>query len=132
MMELRGVDISRTAMHLYGSPDGTGNSPLYVPAGFIAHSIQPSPTDAAVTFYYPKLGKSNRRDLVVFHVADFQLNDEGQRVRIGTLGGPGGSSPLYKHSHIEFYRGNTGLPPLSARRRPADRSSQSFLARNRT
>jgi hypothetical protein len=103
------------AMHLYGSPDGAGDSPLYVPVGFIAHSMQPSPTDAAVTFYYPKLGNLTDVTLAVFHVADFQLIDEGQRVRIGLLGGPGGSSPLYKHSHIEFYRGNTGLPPLSAR-----------------
>jgi hypothetical protein len=48
-------------------------------------------------------------------VTDFQLTDEGDRVRIGMLGGPGGSSASYKHSHIEFYRGNTGLPPVAAR-----------------
>ena len=103
------------AMHLYGSPDGTGDSPLYVPSGFITHSPQPSPTDAAVTFYYPKLGNLNEVTLAVFHVNDFQISEEGVRVRIGNLGGPGGSSQLYKHSHIEFYRGNTGLPPLAAR-----------------
>ncbi len=103
------------AMHLYGSPDGTGDSPLYVPPGFISHSSQPSPTDAAVTFYYPKLGNFTDVTLAVFHVANFQITDDGDRVRIGNLGGPGGSSPLYKHSHIEFYRGNTGLPPLAAR-----------------
>jgi hypothetical protein len=103
------------AMHLYGSPDGTGDSPLFVPAGFISHSSQPSPTDAAVTFYYPKLGNFTEVTLAVFHVSDFQITDEGDRVRIGNLGGPGGSSPLYKHSHIEFYQGNTGLPPLAAR-----------------
>jgi hypothetical protein len=103
------------AMHLYGSPDGTGDSPLYVPAGFISHSSQPSPTDAAVTFYYPKLGNFTDVTLAVFHVSDFQITDEGDRVRIGNLGGPGGSSALYKHSHIEFYQGNTGLPPLAAR-----------------
>jgi hypothetical protein len=103
------------AMHLYGSPNGTGDSPLYVPGGFVAHSSQPSPTDAVVTFYYPRLGNLTDVTLAVFHVADFQINDEGQRVRIGNLGGPGGSSPLYKHSHVEFYRGNTGLPPISVR-----------------
>jgi hypothetical protein len=103
------------AMHLYGSPDGTGDSPLYVPAGFVSHSPQPSPTDAVVTFYYPKLGNFTDVTLAVFHVNDFQISDEGDRVRIGNLGGLGGSSPLYKHSHIEFYRGNTGLPPLAAR-----------------
>lgn len=103
------------AMHLYGSADGTGDSPLYVPAGFTQHSDQPSPTDAAVTFYYPKLGNFSDVTLAVFHVADFQIQPEGNRVRIGNLGGPGGSSPQYKHSHIEVYRGNTGLPPLASR-----------------
>ena len=103
------------AMHLYGSADGTGDSPLYVPAGFTQHSGEPSPRDAAMTFYYPRLGNLTDVTLAVFHVADFQISYEGDRVRIGSIGGPGGSSPSYKHSHIEFYRGNTGLPPLSAR-----------------
>lgn len=103
------------AMHLYGRADGTGDSPLFVPPGFTTHSAQPTPTDAAVTFYYPKLGNQTDVTLAVFHVADFQLTYEGQRVRIGNLGGPGGSSPLYKHSHIEFYRGNTGLPSPAER-----------------
>lgn len=103
------------AMHLYGSPDGTGDSPLYVPQGFTQHSNEPSPTDAAVIFYYPRLGNLTDVTLAVFHVADFQLTNEGDRVRIGRLGGPGGSSASYKHSHIEFYRGNTGLPPVAAR-----------------
>jgi hypothetical protein len=38
------------AMHLYGSSDGTGDSPLFIPAGFTLHSGQPSPTDAAMIF----------------------------------------------------------------------------------
>jgi len=103
------------AMHLYGSADGTGDSSLYVPAGFTQHSGPPSPTDAAITFYYPRLGNLTDVTLAVFHVADFHLSYEGERVRIGSIGGPGGSSASYKHSHIEFYRGNTGLPSLSAR-----------------
>jgi hypothetical protein len=103
------------AMHLYGSADGTGDSPLYVPAGFTTHSAQPSPTDAVVTFYYPNLGNLLDVTLAVFHVADFQISNEGARVLIGRIGGPGGASPLYKHSHIEFYRGNSGLPSLSSR-----------------
>src|SRR5438552_5391022 len=103
------------AIHLYGSPDGRGDSPLYVPAGFTSHSSEPSPTDAAVLFYYPRLGNLTDVTLAVFHVADFQITAEGDRVRIGNIGGPGGSSPLYKHSHIEFYRGNTGLPAAAAR-----------------
>jgi len=105
------------AMHLYGSSDGTGDSPVYIPAGFTLHGDQPSPTDAAMTFYYPRLGNLTDVTLAVFHIADFQMSYEGGRVRIGNLGGPGGSSALYKHSHIEFYRGNTGLPPLAARQR---------------
>ena len=103
------------AMHLYGSADGRGDSPLYVPAGFTAHSTEPSPTDAAVLFYYPRLGNLSDVTLAVFHVADFQLTYEGDRVRIGKIGGPGGLSPIYKHSHIDFYRGNTSLPPAASR-----------------
>src|SRR6185295_13113236 len=105
------------AMHLYGTPDGRGESPLYVPAGFASHSGEPTPTDAAVTFYYPKLGNLTDVTLAVFHVADFQITSEGDRVRIGNLGGPGGSSALYKHSHIEFYKGNVGLPAAAAVRK---------------
>lgn len=103
------------AMHIYGSADGRGDSPLYVPAGFTSHSSEPSPTDAAVIFYYPRLGNLTDVTLAVFHVADFQLTPEGERVRIGNLGGLGGSSALYKHSHIEFYKGNVGLPAAAAR-----------------
>jgi hypothetical protein len=105
------------AMHLYGNYDGTNESSLYVPAGFVSHSGPPSPTDAVVTFYYPRLGNLSDVTLAVFHVADFQLSNEDGRVRIGKLGGPGGSSAFYKHTHIEFYRGNTGLPPLTVRPR---------------
>lgn len=103
------------AIHIYGTPDGTGDSPLYVPAGFTWHSSEPSPTDAAVLFYYPRLGKLTDVTLAVFHVANFQITPEGDRVRIGNLGGPGGSTALYKHSHIDFYRGKVGLPAAAAR-----------------
>lgn len=104
------------ALHIYGSADGRGDSPLYVPMGFTSHSSEPSPTDAAVLFYYPKLGNLTDVTLAVFHVADFQIVNEGDRVRIGNLGGLGGSSPLYKHSHIEFYRGNVASLPNAAAR----------------
>jgi hypothetical protein len=103
------------AMHLYGSADGRGDSFLYMPAGFTSHSNEPTPTDAAVLFYYPKLGNLTDVTVAVFHVADFQIVTEGDRVRIGKIGGPGGSSPLYKHSHIDFYKGNVGLPAAEAR-----------------
>jgi hypothetical protein len=103
------------AMHLYGSEDGTGEMELYVPMGFISNSNEPTPTDAAVTFYYPKLGNVMDVTLAVFHVADFHLSHENGRVRIGNIGGSGGSIGSYKHSHIEFYHGNTGLPAAASR-----------------
>jgi hypothetical protein len=103
------------AMHLYGSVDGTGDTELYIPGGFTTHSNEPSPTDAVMTFYYPRLGKLTDVTLAVFHVRNFQLNYEGDRVHIGSIGGPGGSIGSYRHSHLEFYRGNTGLPPLAER-----------------
>jgi hypothetical protein len=98
------------AMHLYGSVDGTVDTDVYVPNGFTSHSSGPTPTDAAVTFYYPRLGNLTDVTLVVFHVANFQLSFEDGRVRIGNTGGPGGSIACYRHSHMEFYRGDTGLP----------------------
>ncbi|HKO45593.1 MAG TPA: hypothetical protein VJU84_20120 [Pyrinomonadaceae bacterium] len=105
------------AMHLYGSPNGRGDTAIYVPAGYVSHSSQPTPTDAAVTFYYPRLGNITNVTLAVFHVANFQLSEENGRVRIGSIGGPGGSVASYKHAHLEFYRGDTGLPPASHRAR---------------
>jgi hypothetical protein len=103
------------AMHLYGSNDGTRDTDVYVPAGFVSHSTTPTPTDAAVTFYYPQLGNFTDVTLAVFHVADFQISTEGTRVRIGNIGGRGGSIGIYRHSHLEFYRGNTGLPSSASR-----------------
>jgi hypothetical protein len=105
------------AMHLYGSADGRGESTLYIPAGFTSNSSMPTPIDAAVTFYYPRLGRLTNVTLAVFHIANFQLSNEGDRVRIGNIGGPGGSVGTYRHSHIEFYSGNTGLPSAAARAR---------------
>ena len=103
------------AMHLYGSNDGTGVMGVYVPAGFTKHSSEASPTDAAVTFFYPRLGNLTNVTLAVFHVANFKMTVEGERIRIGDIGGRGGSVASYKHSHIEFYRGDTGLPGSAAR-----------------
>lgn len=105
------------AMHLYGSANGTRVTELYVPNGFTSHSSTPTLTDAAVTFYYPRLGNLTDVTLAVFHVANFQLSYEGGRVRIGNIGGPGGSIACYRHSHIEFYQGDTGLPSSASRPR---------------
>lgn len=103
------------AMHLYGSADGTGETEVYIPLGFTTHSDEPTPTDAVTTFYYPRLGTLTDVTLAVFHVKNFRLSHEGGRVHIGSIGGSGGSIASYRHSHLEFYRGNTGLPPLAAR-----------------
>ncbi len=103
------------AMHVYGSVDGTGDSELYVPSGFVSHSHTPTPTDAAVTFFYPRLGHLTNVTLAVFHVANFELSEKDGRVRIGNIGGRGGSVDCYRHSHIEFYLGDTGLPTTAAR-----------------
>lgn len=103
------------AMHLYGSDDGICDMQVYVPAGFTSHSDTPTPTDAAISFYYPRLGQLSDVTLVVFHIADFELKDEGERVRIGRIGGRGGSNNAYKHAHLEFYKGDTGLPNAAAR-----------------
>jgi hypothetical protein len=105
------------AMHLYGNVNGTGDTAIYVPAGFTSHSNVPTPTDAAITFYYPRLGNLTNVTLAVFHIADFHLSNEGGRVRIGNIGGRGGSIACYKHAHIEIYRGNVGLPSAVARPR---------------
>lgn len=118
------------AMHLYGSEDGTGEMELYVPAGFVSNSDEPTPTDAAITFYYPRLGNLADVTLAVFHIADFHLSYEGERVRIGNIGGRGGSVASYKHSHFEFYRGDTGLPPASMR--PQLRIDPAMVFRSRS
>jgi hypothetical protein len=103
------------AMHLYGSIDGRGETALFIPAGYTSHSSSPTPADAAVTFFYPRLGNLSNVTLAVFHVANFQISSQDGRIRIGTVGGRGGSYAFYKHAHIEFYRGNTGLPSAAAR-----------------
>jgi hypothetical protein len=119
--DLRGADgLTRRghlsyAMHLYGSMDGTATSGVYVPSGYVSHSKTPTPSDAAITFFYPRLGNLRNVTVAVFHIANFSISEENGRVRIGEIGGRGGSYQYYKHSHIEFYRGNVGLPPAKVR-----------------
>lgn len=126
------------AMHIYGSANGTGDTEIYVPSGFTSHSNAPTPTDAAVTFFYPRLGNLNNVTLAVFHVANFRLSYEGGRVRIGNTGGRGGSIACYRHAHLEFYRGDTGLPSSASRPRlrinPASvfETSSNIASRSRT
>jgi hypothetical protein len=116
------------AMHLYGSADGTATTAIYIPQGFVSHSKTPTPSDAAVTFFYPRLGTLRNITIAVFHIANFAITQENRRVRIGDIGGRGGSYQYYKHSHIEFYRGNVGLP--SAKLRPALRIDPASVFRS--
>ena len=111
------------AMHIYGSADGRGDSPLYVPTGFTSHSSEPSPTDAAVIFYYPHLGNLTDVTLAVFHVTDFQLTLVGERVRIGNLGGPGGSSPRPGGTSPPGRRRGRRAPSPASRRSRRDPSA---------
>lgn len=132
--DLRGTDgLTRRghlsyAMHLYGSADGTGTTAVYVPDGFVSHSKTPTPSDAAITFFYPRLGHLTNITVAVFHVANFAIAREHGRIRIGEIGGRGGSYQYYKHSHIEFYRGKVGLP--SAKARPALRIDPAVVFRS--
>ena len=114
--------LSSYAMHLYGSEDGTKGTALYIPAGYsratVANRQTPSPNDAVVTFFYPRLGNQRNVTLALMHVKNFKPVVEGNRVRIGEIGGKGGDSGgSYVHAHIEMYRGDVGLPPPRQRER---------------
>ena len=101
--------------HIYGNGSGTASGNLYVPAGG-RRTSGPSPTDAVVTFYYSQLGNQSNVTLAVFHVGNYGMSSADDRVRIGTIGGPGGGEdPSYVHSHIEIYKGNVRLPVLKDR-----------------
>jgi hypothetical protein len=98
--------------HVYGNDSGTGSADLYVPVGSKGQPTSPTKTDAIVTLYYPHLWGLTNITLAVFHVGDFAVKPAGNRIQIGTIGGPGGNTPGYMHSHIEVWSGRTGyLPP---------------------
>jgi hypothetical protein len=111
--------LSTSAMHLYGSKDGTrfgvnGNSfvNLYVPDGFKSPEKirkSPSPKSASVDFYYEVLGNVKDVTLLVSHIKDFKLKKENNRWHIGKIGGKGGDSVDYIHSHIDLFKGNVGM-----------------------
>lgn len=71
----------------------------------------PSSGDGVVTLFYRELGNMRNVTLAVFHVADFGVQREGGRVRIGTTGGSGGGAGGTRnlHSHFELWKGNTRL-----------------------
>lgn len=113
--------LSYTAMHLYGSSDGTRfgvdgslDTDIYIPAGFErlnqARRQTPTATSARVNFYYKKLGSSKTDvTLVVDHVNGFGLRQQGDRWHSGRTGGRGGGgSTNYRHAHLELYKGDVG------------------------
>jgi hypothetical protein len=98
--------------HLSGNLAGTENSEVYVPGNYVRGSMTgPSSGDGVVTLFYRQLGNMRNVTLAAFHVADFGVQREGGRVRIGTTGGPGGGAGGKRnlHSHFELWKGNTGL-----------------------
>jgi len=98
--------------HVYGSDNGSESGNLYVPSGFKGQPTPPTKTDGIVTLYYPQLWGMKNITLAVFHVGNFAVKPAGDRVQIGTIGGPGGNTSGYVHSHVEVWNGRTGyLPP---------------------
>ena len=73
----------------------------------------PTPTQAVVTFYYKQLGNVKDATLLLMHVKEFKPKQDGNRWRIGKIGGIGGtiSDPQmpYLHSHFMLLRGDVGL-----------------------
>jgi len=102
-------------MHLYGSADGRIVTSAYVPAGFSTHYPNPRATDelkgGSVVFFYPKLGSFSNVSIVASHIATPGVRREGDRFRIGKIGGPGGDSSLvnhnapYIHAHFTMLQG---------------------------
>ena len=110
--------LSVHAMHLYGSTDGTrfgvdGNTfiDLFVPDGFRVKTVRKavSPTQASVDFYYKKLGNYEDVTLLVSHIKDFKLQQVGDRWHLGKIGGKGGQTLNYIHSHLDLFKGDVGM-----------------------
>lgn len=111
-----------THMHLYGSSDGKGVTPIYLPEGFVylgAMTTAAGKAEGGHSFYFRKLGKLRNVTMHVFHVDDFEIkrnvrNDAGS-IRIGNVGGPGGrpvpgARPAdlerpYIHAHFTLHKG---------------------------
>lgn len=111
-------------LHLYGSDDGNAHTELYLPPGFRYLGPMNTPNgieNGGHTFYYKKLGTQRNVYLLVFHVKDFKIDLKDRNaagsVRIGDVGGPGGSPdpdappPMrngqvskYLHSHLAIQK----------------------------
>lgn len=99
-------------MHLYPTVDGKqSESPVgvYIPKdGSKVPNVRPFniPIDEAGTTYqvhYNQLGSLSNVTLYIYHVGDFRVRLEGNRVRIGNIGGPGvDRDPTYSHSHFSI------------------------------
>ncbi len=121
-------------MHLYGSTDGTRfgvdgktETDIYIPDGFEMKSNAdwdgkakknvlkqiPTPKQAIVTFHYKQLGNVKDATLLLMHVKAFNPLKEGNRWRIGKIGGKGGeiinANQPYLHSHFMLLKGDVGL-----------------------
>lgn len=108
--------------HLSGNPGGTENTEVYVPGNYVRGSVTPpTRSDAVVTVYYKEFFGVKDVTLAIFHVGDYGLQRTGDRLRIGSTGGPGGDesrsrpgSPN-KHAHFELWRGRGYLKPGAGR-----------------
>jgi YD repeat-containing protein len=103
-------------MHLYGSSDGRLVTGAYVPAGYSGRPYaNPRAYDeikgGSFVFFYPRLGDLRNVSLVATHIANFNVRNEGGRIRIGDIGGPGGDSSEgnpndpYIHAHFTLVQG---------------------------
>jgi len=99
------------AEHLYNSPHlsgnlaGTANTDIYVPGNYRGQPSRPTPTAGVVLIYYPQLGSLSNVTLAIYHVGNFGVIRDGDRVRIGTTGGPGGGIVGNLHAHFEIWNG---------------------------
>lgn len=125
--------LSRHIMHLYATTDGTRlgvdgktYTDIIIPDGFEMTSKDglggrknaltqpPTPTQAVVTFHYKKkLGNVENVTLLLMHVKNFKPVKQGNRWRIGQIGGKGGEigdvNNPYLHSHFVLVKGDVGL-----------------------
>jgi hypothetical protein len=109
------------AMHLYGSEDGYGEGPAYIPAGGRYIGKNPYSNQDSYMLYYSRLGDARNVTLIAAHVDNFSAprSVTTGRTRIGDIGGEGGrssykpNSPFnmgsYIHAHYSIHqgRGNT-------------------------
>lgn len=47
--------------------------------------------------------------MLVSHIKDFKLKKESDRWHIGKIGGKGGDSLNYIHSHLDIFKGNVEM-----------------------